>query len=176
MARGRRGGWAGEGGRLENSVAPGCGRGGDGGVPRIVRIEPFVVSQRLQKPFSYSQWEYDRRTICLVRVTADDGTYGWGEGYGPATVIKAGIEFLAPVLLMARDPKTAFQEWAHVRFHATPTYRTARDSGVEDDDERFTVEVRIGQETWGSGTGRSKRVAERHAAEEALLRSAGLDG
>jgi D-galactarolactone cycloisomerase len=72
-------------------------------VPRIVRIEPFVVSQRLQKPFSYSQWEYDRRTVCIVRVTADDGTYGWGEGYGPATVIRAGIEFLTP-LLLDRDP------------------------------------------------------------------------
>jgi D-galactarolactone cycloisomerase len=72
-------------------------------VPRIVRIEPFVVSQRLQQPFSYSQWEYDRRTVCIVRVTADDGTYGWGEGYGPATVIRAGIEFLTP-LLLDRDP------------------------------------------------------------------------
>jgi D-galactarolactone cycloisomerase len=72
-------------------------------MPRIVRIEPFVVSQRLQKPFSYSQWEYDRRTVCIVRVTADDGTYGWGEGYGPAIVIRAGIEFLAP-LLLDRDP------------------------------------------------------------------------
>jgi ribonuclease-3 len=74
-----------------------------------------------------------------------------------------------------RDPKTAFQEWAHARFHATPSYRTARDSGIEDDDARFTVEVRIGAETWGAGTGRSKRVAERLAAERALERCAETD-
>ncbi len=71
-----------------------------------------------------------------------------------------------------RDPKTAFQEWAHARFRITPSYRTARDSGIADDDARFTVEVRIGEETWGAGTGRSKRVAERLAAERALERSA----
>jgi len=74
-----------------------------------------------------------------------------------------------------RDPKTAFQEWAHARFRATPTYQTARDSGIDADDARFTVEVRIGAETWGAGTGRSKRVAERLAAERALERSARTD-
>jgi ribonuclease-3 len=77
---------------------------------------------------------------------------------------------------LARDPKTAFQEWAHARFRTTPTYRMARDSGVEDDDARFTVEVCIGPETWGSGSGRSKRLAERHAAEQALVRGADADG
>jgi D-galactarolactone cycloisomerase len=83
---------------------------------RIIRIEPFVVSQPLQKPFSYSQWEYDRRTVCLVRVVADDGTYGWGEGYGPAGVIRAGIEFFSP-LLIGRDPLATGALWQamHVR-------------------------------------------------------------
>ena len=74
-----------------------------------------------------------------------------------------------------RDPKTAFQEWAHARFRTTPSYRTARDSGIEDDDARFTVEVQIGAETWGAGTGRSKRLAERLAAEQALERSTASD-
>jgi len=95
-------------------------------------------------------------------------------GIGPAAALARRAIGHEPEL--ARDPKTAFQEWAHARFRATPTYRTARDSGVEDDDARFTVEVQIGRETWGSGTGRSKRVAERHAAEQALLRGAGADG
>lgn len=85
-------------------------------MPKIARIDTFVVSQRLQKPFSYSQWEYDRRTVCLVRVTADDGTYGWGEGYGPAAVIRAGIEFFTP-LLLGRDPVANGVLWQamHVR-------------------------------------------------------------
>jgi len=70
---------------------------------KIQRIEPFVVRHELREAFAFSQWEYRTREICLVRVTAEDGTYGWGEGYGPAQVVRAGIEFLAP-LVVGRDP------------------------------------------------------------------------
>jgi len=70
---------------------------------RIANVETFVVEQRLQRPFFFSQWKYDRRAVCLVRVTADDGTYGWGEGYGPAQVVEAGVHFLAP-LILGKDP------------------------------------------------------------------------
>ena len=75
-----------------------------------------------------------------------------------------------------RDPKTALQEWAHAWLRRTPSYHTSHDSGVEDDDARFTVEVRIGVETWGSGAGRTKRAAEREAAEQALARAGRSDG
>jgi ribonuclease-3 len=81
-----------------------------------------------------------------------------------AAAIEAGGE------VRTRDPKTAFQEWAHARHRATPSYGTVRDSGVELDEQRFTVEVRIGAETWGSGTGRTKRGAEQAAASAALAR------
>jgi ribonuclease-3 len=75
-----------------------------------------------------------------------------------------------PSASLARDAKTAFQEWAHATLRATPSYHTLVDSGVEDDDVRFTVEVRVAGEPWGSGTGRSKRTAERAAAEAALAK------
>ena len=39
--------------------------------------------------------------------------------------------------------------------------------GVEAED-RFTVEVRIGDEVWGRGVGRTKRAAERAAAARGL--------
>jgi ribonuclease-3 len=71
---------------------------------------------------------------------------------------------------LARDAKTSFQEWAHATLRATPSYHTLVDTGVEDDDLRFTVEVRVDGEAWGSGTGRSKRMAERAAAESALAK------
>ena len=70
----------------------------------------------------------------------------------------------------ARDPKTELQEWAHAKFRATPGYETVADSGTDDDAQRFTVEVRIEGETWGRGSGRSKRSAERAAAQAALAR------
>jgi ribonuclease-3 len=75
----------------------------------------------------------------------------------------------------ARDPKTAFQEWAHAKHRTTPRYETVADSGVDDDEQRFRVEVRIGSDSWGAGAGRSKRSAERAAAEAALARVAADD-
>ncbi|HEY5657186.1 MAG TPA: ribonuclease III [Myxococcota bacterium] len=71
-----------------------------------------------------------------------------------------------------RDAKTAFQEWSHAQFRRTPSYRLVQDSGVENDERRFTVEVRVGDEAWGTGVGRTKRAAERAAAAAALLRTA----
>ncbi len=72
--------------------------------------------------------------------------------------------------VLARDPKTEFQEWAHARGLASPQYAGVGDSGVEDADDRFTVEVRLEGEAWGCGIGRTKRAAERAAAREALAR------
>jgi len=66
---------------------------------KIVKIEPFVVKQKLANSFYFSQWNYDTRLICIVKITTDEGTYGWGEGYGPAFLIKSGIEFFTPFIL-----------------------------------------------------------------------------
>ncbi len=66
---------------------------------RIARVETYVAEQKLETPFFFSQFGFDRRQICLVKVTADDGSYGWGEGYGPAGVVQAGVDFLAPLVI-----------------------------------------------------------------------------
>lgn len=65
---------------------------------KIIKIEPLVVNQQLKKPFHFSQWEYQTRIICLVKITTEDGIFGWGEGYGPAGMVKAGIEFFTPFI------------------------------------------------------------------------------
>lgn len=66
---------------------------------RIARVETYVVEQGLETPFFFSQFGFDKRQICLVKVIAEDGSYGWGEGYGPAGVIQAGVDFLAPLVI-----------------------------------------------------------------------------
>jgi D-galactarolactone cycloisomerase len=81
----------------------------------IARVEAFVVSQKLRRSFHFSQWGYDRRTVCLVRVTTDDGRHGWGEGYGPADVVRAGVEFFAPHVI-GGDPLLTGALWQ--RLHA----------------------------------------------------------
>lgn len=61
---------------------------------KIKSIESFVLSDKLKDSFYFSQWEYSERRICIVKVTSDTGHVGWGEGYGPAGVIQAGIDHL----------------------------------------------------------------------------------
>jgi D-galactarolactone cycloisomerase len=76
----------------------------------IKGIETYIVKQQLDTPFYFSQWEYDSRQVCLVKIIAGDGTYGWGEGYGPARVVEAGIEFLSP-LVVGEDPLQVETIW-----------------------------------------------------------------
>ena len=66
---------------------------------KITSIESFVLCDKLKQSFYFSQWEYSERKICIVKVTSDTGHVGWGEGYGPAGMIKAGIEHLTPFVI-----------------------------------------------------------------------------
>ncbi|MBX2872175.1 MAG: mandelate racemase/muconate lactonizing enzyme family protein [Saprospiraceae bacterium] len=70
---------------------------------KISKIETFVLSDQLNESFFFSQWSYSERQICIVKITANNGLCGWGEGYGPATIIEAGIKHLVP-LLIDRNP------------------------------------------------------------------------
>ncbi len=66
---------------------------------KIIKIETFILKDKLSKSFFFSQWEYSERCICVVKVTAQNGQYGWGEGYGPASVLEAGIKLLKPIVI-----------------------------------------------------------------------------
>ena len=66
---------------------------------KINNIETFVLKDSLEKNFFFSQWGYDERSICIVKVSCDDGTYGWGEGYGPAEIVESGINFFKKFLI-----------------------------------------------------------------------------
>ena len=65
----------------------------------IEKIESFILKDKLSKSFFFSQWEYSERCICVVKITTSDGQYGWGEGYGPANVLEAGINLLKPIVI-----------------------------------------------------------------------------
>ena len=67
----------------------------------------------------------------------------------------------------ARDPKSALQERIQARGAPSPTYRVI-DSGGPDHQRWFVVGVFVGSLELAEGRGRSKRVAERMAAQNAL--------
>lgn len=73
--------------------------------------------------------------------------------------------------LPSHDPKTRLQEWSIAEHRVLPSYETVGDSGVENDEGRFQVEVRVDGECLGAGEGRTKREAERRAAREGLRRA-----
>ena len=66
------------------------------------------------------------------------------------------------------DSKTALQEVVVRETAELPLYRVA--SSGPDHDRRYTADVYVGTELYGSGTGRSKKEAEQIAAREALAR------
>ncbi|MGH2754621.1 MAG: ribonuclease III [Actinomycetota bacterium] len=66
------------------------------------------------------------------------------------------------------DAKTALQEVVVQMTAGSPLYRVA--SSGPDHDKRFTADVFVHDELYGSGTGRSKKEAEYNAAREALAR------
>ena len=66
---------------------------------KIKSIESFVLTDKLDESFYFSQWEYSERKICIVKITTNTGHVGWGEGYGPAGIIHAGIEHLKPYVI-----------------------------------------------------------------------------
>lgn len=66
-----------------------------------------------------------------------------------------------------QDPKSRLQEWSQGQRLGIPRYLIVQTSGP-DHDRTFEVEVHINGKTYGRGTGHSKQVAERCAAEAAL--------
>jgi ribonuclease-3 len=67
-----------------------------------------------------------------------------------------------------RDPKTRLQESVMADLGVFPTYRCVGNSEIDGDENRFTVQVLIEETVCGEGVARSKRLAERQAAIEAL--------
>lgn len=67
------------------------------------------------------------------------------------------------------DYKSKLQELVQSRFQMTPAYRLVSEEGP-DHDKSFVVEVMVYAKVLGSGTGKSKKLAETEAARLALER------
>jgi ribonuclease-3 len=66
-----------------------------------------------------------------------------------------------------QDPKSRLQEWSQGRRLGVPQYVTLQTNGPEHE-RIFEVEVQINGEAYGRGSGHSKQVATRLAAQSAL--------
>lgn len=61
---------------------------------KISKIISYVLNEDLEKEFFFSQWEYSNRKICILKIICDNGIVGWGEAYGPATVVKESVNYI----------------------------------------------------------------------------------
>lgn len=83
------------------------------------------------------------------------------------------LRFLKPALEevtrlnLDKDFKSRLQELAQGQWHITPHYKTVHVAGP-DHARRFTVQVFVGDEMVGEGTGPSKQAAQQAAARAAL--------
>jgi ribonuclease-3 len=68
---------------------------------------------------------------------------------------------------MPYDPKSRLQELIQSRWQTTPSYKLLKTEGP-DHARRFTVQVLVSGRSLGTGEGRSKQMAEKEAAQQAL--------
>jgi len=78
---------------------------------KITAIHAYTLDAALEQNFSFSQWEFSRRSTMLVEIATDSGMHGWGEAYGPAKPAASAVaDYFAP-LLMGRDPRDTEANW-----------------------------------------------------------------
>lgn len=80
---------------------------------KITSVKPYVLHHRLEQAFDSAFSTFADRWACLVEVTCDDGTVGWGECLGPALPNAAIVEAMAQ-LLIGRNPLDIEPIWNHV--------------------------------------------------------------
>jgi ribonuclease-3 len=92
--------------------------------------------------------------------------------------VRAWVEpLLAPAIErvlraeLDKDARSLLQEWSQAHLGKTPVYRIVSAEGP-DHAKAFTMQVTMGGEVYGEGSGRSKQLAAQAAAEAALLRLA----
>ena len=84
------------------------------------------------------------------------------------SLLKSHIERIDKLSYL-RDPKTALQEYVQGKGLTTPKYKVVEESGP-DHDKKFVIEVLVDGESWGTGTGKSKSLAEQDVARQALAK------
>lgn len=88
---------------------------------KIQSIKTHLLRHVLEQKFQSSFSTFHDRRACLVEITCDDGTVGWGECLGPAQANAAIVNSMTP-LIIGQDPLNIELIWANV-------YNQWRDQG-----------------------------------------------
>jgi len=77
---------------------------------KIAEIRTHLLRHKLEMPFQSAFSTFTERWACLVEITAEDGTAGWGECLGPARPNAAIVAEMAPMLIGC-DPRLIEPIW-----------------------------------------------------------------
>lgn len=88
---------------------------------RIAEVHAHVLEAALSEPFAWSFSGTQTRASCVIQVICEDGTVGWGECFGPATLNAAVIAAFRPHIIGA-DALATERLWLHL-------YNQFRDQG-----------------------------------------------
>lgn len=72
---------------------------------QVESVEAIPLKRDLGKRFANAQKWRSSREYCLVRITADDGTVGWGECWGPIAGNRELLEETVGPWLKGKDPR-----------------------------------------------------------------------
>ena len=137
-------------------------------ISKRLRVDNFIL---IGKGEEYSGGR-TKKAILADALEAIIGAYYLDSGFMPARAFV--LEILTPEINKvlenkhAKDYKTLLQEHVQKRMKTYPRYKVIQKSGP-DHDKTFTIEVHIGDKSYGSGRGKNKKEAEQEAARIAYL-------
>ena len=83
---------------------------------RISRVETIPLSHKLDQPFGNGQGWTTSRQYLIVRITAEDGTVGYGECWGPVAGNDRVIEDILAPLVVGEEATVTGRLWEKMHF------------------------------------------------------------
>jgi D-galactarolactone cycloisomerase len=96
---------------------------------KIKTIETFPLVFHLDRAVGDAQGWVDRRPTLVVKISTDDGAYGWGEASGAGPLEAGAIRQLATPVLLGENPMEVERLWHKM---ARPLARAGRLRGMLD--------------------------------------------
>ena len=84
---------------------------------KITAVIAHPLAAPIDEPFAFSQAWVDRRVGLVVEIQTDSGLVGWGDGYGPPTLLAQVIRDAYSPLLVGEDPLAGDRHWE--RMHSS---------------------------------------------------------
>ncbi len=91
---------------------------------KIAKVETIPIKQELKEPFGNAQGWTTSRQYLIVRVTADDGTSGYGECWGPIAGNHEIVRDIITPLILGADPLDTALLWEKIHFKLRWAYHS----------------------------------------------------